>query len=122
MHSNDNKLVYAPTCTFGLNLPKLYQKDPNLKFDPSFPSAAFEDIDFSIKLQKANIPIDFQPLAVMQHDYNTNWLGFARQFLKYGQSEGLFLERHPDYSHLMSMYQPVSSVAEVIHPFADITL
>ena len=107
---DQDNLLYAPTCNLGINLPLfLNSSKSSIYFDPSFPSAAFEDVEFSLRLRKANISIVFEPKAVMQHDYDVSWKGFANQFKKYGKSEGLFLSRHPEYHSLASDSKIISS-------------
>jgi hypothetical protein len=62
-----------------------------MEFDEQFPDSAFEDMDFCVKLIKSGHGISFEPLAMIIHDYNATWLGFSKQFKKYGKSEAIML-------------------------------
>ena len=86
-----NELLYAPTCNFGIHL------QCGIKFDEQFPDSAYEDIDFCIKLRQSKKTIDFEPCAIIHHDFDSTVIGFCNQFRKYGMSEWILLENHPDY-------------------------
>ena len=98
------ELLYAPTCNFGINL------KCGIKFDERFPDSAYEDIDFCIKLRQSNSRLDFEPCAIMHHDYDTTLMGFCKQFRKYGMSEWLILDNHPDYFKWLSESTDIPSI------------
>lgn len=100
----NEKLIYTPTCNFGIN------QKCGIRFDEHFPDSAFEDIDFCIRLRKTGYEISFEPLAVINHDYNVSWDAFCKQFKKYGMSEWLFLRNHPEYSALFIESKEIASI------------
>ena len=81
-----------------------------MEFDEQFPDSAFEDMDFCVKLIKSGHGISFEPLAMIIHDYNATWLGFSKQFKKYGKSEAIMLRNHPDYFSYLIKTQEIPSI------------
>lgn len=98
---NPDTLLYGTTCNMALTH-SIAQK---VKFDPSFPASACEDIDFCLRARREGAVLIYDSNMVVYHDYgyrnNTlrNILMFALRFFKYGENEPLLISKHPDYRY-----------------------
>jgi glycosyltransferase involved in cell wall biosynthesis len=91
----DGSLIYGCTCNMSFML-QLFAADFEF-FDTTFPSAAYEDVEFCIRARNRGIGLEYAPDAVIFHDYNLSVFGFFRQFRRYGREEFRMLTRHPDF-------------------------
>lgn len=64
-------------------------------FDPSFPKANNEDVEFSYRLSEAGHRMHFVPEAQVYHRHADSWSGYARTKLGRGFWRTLVYRRHP---------------------------
>ncbi len=77
-----------------LSLPRsCLLEDP---FDPSFPHAAWEDIELGYRLEKKGMRIVFEKRAHLLHDHATSLRAFCRRQERAGVSAVVFYRRHPE--------------------------
>ena len=76
-------------------------------FDPSFPTAAAEDIDFCLRALRQGWSIAHCPQMRVDHDFGYDGLSrrarlrrLWRQFRRYAQGERRLLQAHPGYGAL----------------------
>ena len=81
-------------------------------FDESFPSAAFEDVDLSLRAHRAGVTPAFCGQAVMHYRLREDLPATLRQAQTYGASSRLLFERHP-----RSVIAPPSVVDDAIEHF-----
>lgn len=87
----DDTVFYAPTCNLSISM-KIASK---LFFDTTFPSAAFEDVEYCCRAREAGYTIHTCSSAIVRHVYNNSLVGLAFQFWKYGRSYDLARRTHP---------------------------
>lgn len=91
-----NSLLYGPSCNMSVDTKLLGFHG----FDEHFPGAAFEDVEFCVRMTKTGIPTRYAETAVVLHDYSESLIGFANQFFRYGSAHPLMLRAHPEYNRL----------------------
>lgn len=67
-------------------------------FDESYVVPGGEDPDASFRLLKAGYRLEREPSAVVVHHYGSSWLGFYRQFRRYGRGCRRAMAALPDTS------------------------
>lgn len=100
----DQTLLYGPTCNLAVRLKTVF-----VEFDPRFPEAAFEDVDFCVQARNAGAMVRLAPSVIVQHDYDASLVGVARQFARYGRGYGRMNQIHPSFPsmHLKSRLTPI---------------
>ena len=88
-------LIYGPTCNLSVASTILR----TARFDERFPSAAFEDVEFCVRLIKSDIVPRYARSALVRHDYALTLSDFARQFHRYGTGHSLMEFIHPDFNN-----------------------
>ena len=96
-----DKTLYAPTANLCVSVTLLKQT----LFDERFPTSAFEDCDFCIRLRR-NIVVARN--AIVMHQYDMSLTGLLKQYHKYGQSEPLMCQKHPGYEQRLAETFPLS--------------
>lgn len=109
-------LMYATTCL--LSVPNNILKE-GLRFDESFPIAAGEDVDFSLKAREAGYKITASDESVVLHNYGyerqeSSLLKFSARYTRYGQGNQIVLGKYPDfYESLMpTLYRPSTTLVK----------
>lgn len=88
----DGSVLYGCTCNLSISV-----ADVGLLFDISFPTAAFEDVEFCIRAKKQGITLTYNPKAVVRHHYGAGLMALYQQFQRYGRYERLAALRHEEY-------------------------
>lgn len=103
-------LLYSPTCN--MSLPTMLGT-VQAAFDEDFPCAAFEDVEFCVRVRKMSPPwyTTSVPGAIVYHDFATTIIGLWSEFFRYGQSHPLMLQKHPEYEAWLAVSQEISSDA-----------
>ena len=74
-------------------------------FDPSFPEANNEDVEFSYRLSQAGYTMRFVPEAQVAHWHAPSWLGYGRTKLGRGYWRTVVYRRYPSKA-LQDSYTP----------------
>jgi len=74
-------------------------------FDPSFPEANNEDVEFSYRLSQAGHSMHFAPEAQVYHHHAASWLGYMRTKLGRGYWRMVVYRRYPSKA-LKDSYTP----------------
>lgn len=80
-HVDSGRVMYLVTANC------LYRRDCLLRiggFNESFCRPGGEDPELSFRLLKAGYRLEFNPLAIVKHHYDSSWLGFYSMFERYG--------------------------------------
>ncbi len=87
-------------------------------FDPGFPKANNEDVEFSYRLSQAGHTMRFVPAAQVSHPHDTSWLGYARTKMGRGYWRMVVYRRYPSKA-LKDSYTPqVLKLQIVLAPLA----
>ena len=65
-------------------------------FDTDFPAAAWEDVEFAFRAEKAGLRIVYEPAARTEHDHPTSVASFLRRQRKAGECGAIFAKKHPE--------------------------
>jgi glycosyltransferase involved in cell wall biosynthesis len=65
-------------------------------FDEDFPFAAFEDLEYGVRLSRLGLRLYYEPGAVCHHLHNYDWPALERRFACMAVSERLMVDMHPD--------------------------
>lgn len=87
----DGSLLYAPTCNLSVSSACW------ASFDETFKSAAFEDVEFCIRMRKQGWKTWLVATAVVYHEYETSLFGLWKQFYRYGKAEPKMIQKHREY-------------------------
>ena len=98
-----NGLLYGTTCNMSVH------RALDLLFDPTFPHASYEDVEFCLRARKRNVGVHYLPTAVVRHHFDTSLQGFYRQYRRYGASEPLLNRIHPEFLSWRSVSEAISS-------------
>ncbi len=94
--SENERLLYGTTCVLAVPIEILNR----CGFDPYFPIAAGEDIDFSLRATDLGYNILSADDIVFIHDYGYVRGGlkmFVNRFIRYGEGNHLIKEKYPDF-------------------------
>ena len=89
--------LYIPTCNMAVTTCTLVAVGG---FDETFPSAAFEDVEFCVRARKLGSKVwvaSRDACSGLHHAYAVSWAGFSSQFHRYGRAHPLMLAKHPEY-------------------------
>jgi len=92
-------LLYGATCNMSCHKSILSHH----LFDERFPAAAFEDVEFCVRLIKHGVTPLYDEHALVRHDFETTVGAFAKQFFRYGTAHPLMHILHPEYSKWYAM-------------------
>lgn len=87
--------------TSNLSVPKKFLEEE--KFDETFPFAAWEDIELSLRLHKKGLKIKYARDAVVYHKHPTSIKKFMERQYKSGLSAKIFYEKHPELSNFLAI-------------------
>jgi glycosyltransferase involved in cell wall biosynthesis len=68
-------------------------------FDPRFPSAAVEDMEFGVRLADTGMELDYHPELLVLHDHPTTPEQSLRRSVAIGRSAALYNQLRPDRLH-----------------------
>ena len=74
-------------------------------FDPSFPSAAWEDIELAYRLDREGMKIIYNASAVTRHHHPMTVDSFSRRQYVVGKSGALFYRKYPELGHFLGVHE-----------------
>ncbi|OGO76275.1 MAG: hypothetical protein A3K41_06915 [Chloroflexi bacterium RIFOXYD12_FULL_57_15] len=74
-------------------------------FDPAFPQAVSEDVEFSYRLARAGYRLVFNRQAVVYHRHPSTWCAYLRRKIKFGYWRMIVYRLHPGKA-LRDSYTP----------------
>jgi GT2 family glycosyltransferase len=74
-------------------------------FDPTFPSAAWEDIELAYRLDAKGLKIHYNERAVTRHYHQMNVDSFARRQYTVGKSGAIFYRKHPELGGFLGVHE-----------------
>jgi hypothetical protein len=77
--------------------------DLGIRFDPCFRSAAFEDTEFAIRLERLGLEIHYAPQAVAYHDHAMDLASFSEREVAVGRSAVILYRKHPGLDPLIEV-------------------
>jgi hypothetical protein len=93
--------------TSNISLPRRLLVGAGL-FDPTFPHAAWEDIEIAYRLTKEGMKILYRPEAVARHYHDITFRSFRRRQEKSGEAAAIFFERHPELGEFLAVPQALT--------------
>ena len=102
MSISPGEMLYGCTCNMSVSTRHIRHM-----FDPAFPSAAYEDVDFCLRNRLAGTALSYDPRAVVKHSFKPGLTGIYAQFQRYGAQEHLLLAKHNDYLHWLELSDEV---------------
>ena len=72
-------------------------------FDPTFPAAAWEDIELAYRLDALGLKIRYNAQAITRHHHPMTVDSFARRQYTVGKSGAIFYRKHPELSHFLGV-------------------
>jgi glycosyltransferase involved in cell wall biosynthesis len=103
------RCAYLPTCNLGMPLHIALR----VRFNPAFPNASYEDVDFCVRAHTLGYPCVLARDIVMEHVFDATPAGLWHQFNKYGQSELLAATLNPDVPRAIELSSMVTTPAHV---------
>jgi glycosyltransferase involved in cell wall biosynthesis len=110
------RLDYRFFYTSNISLKRRFLLDAlatGIKFDPCFRSAAFEDTEFAIRLERLGLNIRYAPEAVAYHDHAMDLASFAEREFGVGRSAVILYRKHPGLDPLIDVRWIASTVDAV---------
>jgi GT2 family glycosyltransferase len=92
--------------------------DLGIRFDPCFRSAAFEDTEFALRLERLGLEIHYAPEAVAYHDHAMELASFSEREAGVGRSAVILYRKHPsldpviEVTWIAAMVEPVEALLE----------
>jgi hypothetical protein len=77
--------------------------DAGIYFDPCFRSAAFEDTELALRLERHGLEIRYAPEAVAYHDHMMDLTSFSERESGVGRSAVILYRKHPDLDPLIDV-------------------
>ncbi|HVR44229.1 MAG TPA: glycosyltransferase family 2 protein [Thermoanaerobaculia bacterium] len=74
-------------------------------FDPTFPAAAWEDIELAWRLDAAGLKIRYAAGAVTRHYHRMSVDSFSKRQYTVGRSGAIFFRKHPELGHFLGVYE-----------------
>ena len=74
-------------------------------FDPSFPSAAWEDIELAYRLDREGLKIIYNASAITRHHHPMTVDSFSRRQYVVGKSGALFYRKYPELGHFLGVHE-----------------
>ena len=72
-------------------------------FDPTFPAAAWEDIELAYRLDALGLKIRYNAQAITRHYHPMTVDSFARRQHTVGKTGAIFYRKHPELSHFLGV-------------------
>jgi GT2 family glycosyltransferase len=77
--------------------------DAGIQFDPCFRSAAFEDTELALRLERLGLEIRYAPEAVAYHDHMMDLASFSEREFGVGRSAVILYRKHPNLDPLIDV-------------------
>ncbi len=99
--------------TSNISLKRAWLASTGERFDERFPHAAYEDIEFGMRLQKSHgLRIAFAPDAIGRHLHPQSYEDFCRRQYKAGRSAAMLIDIHPELADQFTSGDPRARLAE----------